>query len=156
MPRAKLAHDAAGMVYKKWYRASETGCEGGTGTCSITPTTALTPAGYKWWIQSYNTAGYGPWSDAKAFTVSAGKPGKATLLSPSGSITDNTPAYQWNAMAEVTWYYLWVNDAGGNKVKRWYRAGEAGCADGTGTCSVTPAAGVSGAAQWWIQAYSMG
>ena len=43
-------------------------------------------------------------------------PGAATLISPSGTITDITPAYTWNAESNSTWYYLWVGDSTGNRI----------------------------------------
>ena len=92
-----------------------------------------------------------------SFTVAGGPPGKATLVSPSGSITTTTPTYVWNAVSGSTWYYLWVNDGGAGlgKIKTWYTAEQAGCASGTGNCSVTPSTALaSGAAQWWIQTYN--
>ncbi len=82
-------------------------------------------------------------------------PGIATLYSPSGTITDSTPTYTWNAVANSTWYYLWVNDSTGNRIKTWYTAASAGCASGTGTCSVTPGTTLAtGNATWWIQTWN--
>jgi hypothetical protein len=66
-------------------------------------------------------------------------PGGAVLLAPSGVGVTVTPTYTWNAVAEVTDYYLWVNDAGGTAVvQTWYPAASV-CADAM--CAVTlPAA----------------
>jgi len=80
---------------------------------------------------------------------------KVTLVSPSGTITSTTPVYTWNADANSTWYYLWVDDSTGNKIKRWYTAAQTGCSGGTGTCSATPDVAVaSGSAKWWIQTWN--
>jgi extracellular elastinolytic metalloproteinase len=82
-------------------------------------------------------------------------PAAATLVSPSGSIGTKTPTYTWNAVSNSTWYYLWVNDSTGNKIKTWYRASEANCGDGTGTCSVAPNTALAeGDGKWWIQTYN--
>jgi hypothetical protein len=82
---------------------------------------------------------------------------QATLISPSGTVADGTPAYAWNAVAGATWYHLWVNDPTGNKIDQWYTATDAGCPDGTGTCSVTPTIELAiGPAAWYIQTYSPG
>ena len=91
-----------------------------------------------------------------AFTVNISAPGTATLVSPSGAITTGTPTYTWNAVAGSTWYYLWVDDSTATaKITQWYRASDAGCAAGTGTCSVTPSVALaSGAARWWIQTWN--
>ena len=76
-------------------------------------------------------------------------------VAPSGTITTATPTYKWNAVAGSTWYYLWVNDSAGNRIKQWYTAADAGCPSGIGTCSVIPASVLnSGAGLWWIQTWN--
>jgi hypothetical protein len=83
-------------------------------------------------------------------------PSAVTLLTPAGTIADGTPEYTWNAVAGATWYYLWVDDSTGNKIKHWYTAAEAGCASGTGICNLTPAIVLAkGGARWWIQAWNI-
>jgi hypothetical protein len=58
-----------GNVIKKWYQAS-TVCSGGF--CAVTPTPSLSAGvSYTWWVQTWNEAGYGPWSDPLSFTVIA-------------------------------------------------------------------------------------
>ncbi len=151
-------NDATGKKIEQWYTAEKAGCDDGTGTCSVTPSTVLASGGGKWWIQTWNTAGYGPWSSSKSFnldTSSGGKPGSATLISPSGTISDSTPAYTWHAVSSATYYNLWVNDATGKKIEQWYTAEEAGCSGGTGTCSVTPSTVLTnGSGKWWIQTWN--
>lgn len=79
-------------------------------------------------------------------------PGAATLLSPTGSITDTTPTYTWNKVSDATWYYLWVNGPSGNVIKQWYTA-SAICSGVT--CSVTPTTTLgSGSHIWWIQTWN--
>jgi len=79
-------------------------------------------------------------------------PEAATLVSPSAKTYANTPTYVWNAVSNSTQYYVKVNDAGGTKIQQWVTASEAGCSNGTGTCSVTPPAELAaGAGTWWIQ-----
>jgi hypothetical protein len=92
------------------------------------------------------------------FTVSTDgedPPGPATLVSPSGTITEDMPTYTWNAVETSTWYYLWVEDGSGNTFKKWYTAESAGCPAGTGNCSVTPALALpDGDCQWRIQTWN--
>jgi hypothetical protein len=68
---------------KQWYAAEQAGCPSGTGTCSVTPTTSLATGPGRWWIQAWNEAGYGPWSDLMTFVVvspwSGNIPGSADL-----------------------------------------------------------------------------
>ena len=85
----------------------------------------------------------------------AAAPGEATLLSTSGSINDTTPTYIWYAVSGATWYFLWVDDSAGNRIKTWYTAAQAGCASGTGVCSVTPSTELTeGSCKWWIQTWN--
>ncbi len=87
----------------------------------------------------------------------ASPPSKAVLLSPTGKITDNTPTYTWKAVSNATWYYLWVNDSTGNKIHKWYKAEQAGCSSGTGTCSITPSRSLAnGKGTWWIKTWNRG
>ena len=82
-------------------------------------------------------------------------PGKATLVSPMGTIDDDTPTYTWNAVSDSTWYYLWVNDSTGTPIKKWYTATGAGCGSGSGLCSITPTTALAlGSCTWWIQTWN--
>ncbi len=150
-------NDASGNKVKTWYTAGDCGCGSGTGSCSVTPSATLS-GDSTWWIQTWNNSGYGPWSSGGAFTVSsggAGKPAAVDLTSPGGGATVNNPVtYTWDAVDNATWYYLWVNDASGNKVKDWYTAAQCGCGSGTGTCSVTPSATLSGNSTWWVRTWN--
>jgi hypothetical protein len=146
-------NDSTGVRIQQWVTAADAGCPDGTGTCSVTPATQLAAGAAMWWIQAKNSLGTGPWSVGKSFTVSP--PPAATLISPTGTITDNTPTYTWNASSGATWYRLWVNDSTGNKIQTWYPAADVGCPAGVGTCSVTPTTVLAtGAGSWWIQAWS--
>jgi hypothetical protein len=142
---------------QQWYTDAQAGCATGTGACSVTPSVALASGAAMWWIQTWNDAGYGPWSDGMPIVVTTGNvPGKAILRSPSGSIQTDKPVYTWNAESSATWYLLWVNDASASpRIQQWYTDAQAGCATGTGTCSVTPSVALaSGAAMWWIQTWN--
>jgi photosystem II stability/assembly factor-like uncharacterized protein/phosphoribosyl-AMP cyclohydrolase len=62
-----------------WYSAIEAGCGTGTGTCRLTPTTALAPGDAAWAVQAWNSGGYGLWSAPQAFHL-LGPPGVPTGL----------------------------------------------------------------------------
>ena len=148
-------YDSTGSKITKWYSASDAGCSNGTGTCSITPSTTLANGAGYWWIQTWNSSGYGPLSNQGSFTINASSPAKASLVSPSGTISDNTPTYIWNAVSNSSYYYLWVYDSTGSKITKWYSASDAGCSNGTGTCSITPSTTLAnGAGYWWIQTWN--
>jgi len=147
----------AGKV-KSWYTAADAGCGAGTGSCSVTITTNLVDGVGRWFVQSYNASGNGPWSATQAFTLSGGgytSPGVATLGTPSGTVYTNKPTYTWDAVSSASQYLLQVNIGSTIKVKTWYTKEAAGCAAGTGTCSVTPTTGLAlGAGKWWIQTWN--
>jgi hypothetical protein len=82
----------------------------------------------------------------------AAKPAKATLVSPMGTIYEDTPTYTWNAVSDSTSYYLWVDDSTGTPIKTWYTAADAGCGSGSSLCSITPNTALAlGSCEWWIQ-----
>jgi hypothetical protein len=145
-------NDRAGTRIVQWYTTSETGCPSGGGTCSVTPSTSLNAGAATWWVQTWNSSGVGPWSEPMSFVaLNEGAPGEATLISPNGAIADSTPTFTWNAVPDATWYYLWVNDSVGTRIKRWYQAYEVGCSGGTGSCGATAETALkAGGGKWWI------
>jgi hypothetical protein len=149
-------NDATGNVINRWYTAADANCAAGSAstTCSLTPTTAIASGSAKWWILSWNSTGSGPWSNPKAFSVGGALPAAATLNSPAGQINDSTPTYNWNAVANASWYRLWVRDSTGVIINKWDRALQTNCTAGSGECTITPATAVSGAASWWIQTWN--
>ena len=131
-------NDSKGTPIKQWYTAAQAGCAAGTGVCAVTPSQDVVNGAATWWIQTWNSSGYGPWSAGLGFTVNGSHPPKATLIVPTDTITDSTPTYTWNAVPTASWHYLWVNDSKGTPIKQWYTAEQLGCAAGTGVCAVTP------------------
>jgi hypothetical protein len=149
-------NDSTGNKINQWYAAADAGCADGVGTCTVTPTTEVRGAG-QWWVRTYNSGGLGAWSSGMSFTApTPTAPSAATQVSPTGAISDTTPTYTWNPVASANWYQLWVGDASGTKINQWYAAADAGCADGVGTCSVTPSTMVLGPMNWYIQTYNSG
>jgi hypothetical protein len=145
----------SGTVLQKWYSAVQANCNGTT--CSMDNITPDLPAGaYSWWIQTWNDAGYGPWSTRMDFTVPVtALPGQATLTDPHGGIWTNNPIYTWNEVGGSSWYYLWVEGPSGTVLKKWYSAVQANC-DGT-TCSVENATPLlaNGSYTWWIRTWNV-
>jgi hypothetical protein len=144
-----------------WYSAAQADCPVGgvEASCSIVPTAdpALTNGSYKWYVRAYNGAGTSAWSAATAFTVAATLPGAATLATPSGTITNSSPTYSWNAVSGATFYELYIEtSAGVKKHDKWYSAVQARCSSG-GTCSIDanpdPAL-TPGVYRWYIRTYN--
>lgn len=140
--------------FKKWFTAAETGCPNNVGDCSITPSLTLPFGNYTWWIQTYAASVNGLWSNGMDFSVPDLRPSAVTLVSPADTLGDTTPRYTWNAVVDASYYYLWVNDVSGNRIKQWYTADEVGCGGGSGICSVEPTIEVKGESQWWIQTWN--
>jgi hypothetical protein len=70
------------------YTAVQAGCGSGTGTCSVTATTALAPGNAKFWIRTVNASGQGPWGEM-SFVVSASgssQPSTLAKYDPSGTL----------------------------------------------------------------------
>lgn len=53
-------------IHNQWYETSVT-CSGSA--CSFTPAVTLPPGNYRWWIQTWNDAGYGAWSTSMDFSL---------------------------------------------------------------------------------------
>ncbi len=144
--------DDTGNPVLKWYTAAQANCSSGQGSCSVQPGAAIS-GNATWSIRTYNSFGNGPWSAGLSFSVEAGVPAAATLVSPSGSATGN-PSYTWNPVTGATWYYLWVNDSTGTNIRKWYTAAAAGCGAAEVSCSVTGPGAVNGNVTWWIQTWN--
>ena len=144
-------YDGTSPNFTKWYSAADAGCSTGAGSCSVSPDIALAKGDHEWWVQAWKEDNiYGPWSDGIMFTVPV-----PVLVSPAGGISTNIPTYTWTADPNSTWYYLWVDDSTGNRIKQWYTAAQAGCSGGAGTCAVyLDIALARGSAKWWIQTWS--
>jgi hypothetical protein len=57
----------SGYVFTQWYSAANA-CVGST--CSVVGATpGLASGQYRWWIQTWNNVGYGPWSSGLNFSV---------------------------------------------------------------------------------------
>jgi len=156
-------NDSTGNKMKRWYTATSVGCQRGTGYCSITPNTTLANGNASWKIRTWQNNKYGSWSAAKSFKVTAGGNGGgsgggsaslATLISPSGTISNSTPTYKWKAISGASYYYLWVTDSKGNKIRHWYSAYSLGCNAGKGICSIKPYRTLAkGKVTWKIRAW---
>jgi hypothetical protein len=61
------ANGSLTTIHSQWYEATQV-CSGGS--CAVTPVgITLSGGNYRWWVQTWNDAGYGPWSDATSFST---------------------------------------------------------------------------------------
>lgn len=151
-----VAYDSTGLALSRRYSAAEVGCRSGVGLCSITPAKVLARGNGKWKVKGSNAYGAGLYANRLEFTVendgADGVPAQPTLISPSGTITDNTPTYTWKAVVDTDEYKLLVYDSTGVVISRRYSAEEADCASGTGSCSITPTTALAkGDGKWKVK-----
>src|SRR6185503_5068852 len=146
------ASDAVGVTQVSW--TTNRGASGvATGTTSWSIAAVPLGAGTTVVTVTARDAANNTSSATLTVTFNSLPPGAATLIAPTGTIATATPGFSWAAVSGATEYQLWVNDAGQQaKINVTYSASAAGCASGTGTCTVNPGVTlVPGGAFWWIR-----
>jgi hypothetical protein len=89
------------------------------------------------------------WSNAIsgcALSYTAGPPPATTVLSPTGRVSTNLPAFAWNTVSSATSYYLSVQTLSGTPV---IQQAYTSAVCGTSTCSVMPAVPLSRGSYMW-------
>ncbi len=150
--------DASSAIYSRTITATAAGCPSAPGTCQANFSNSLVTGAGSWTVQAFNTDYNltGSVSNSLAFTISTGSSASALLVSPlSGTLSTNTPSFVWNAVAGTTSYYLSVVNYSTGAM--YYSANltpaAAGCAAGTGTCTVSPGVTLpTGVAKWSVLA----
>lgn len=149
--------DLSGTVlFRRWYSEKSTGCAGGGNICAIVLPTQIDST-MRIWIRPWNeVAGYGPWGSFLQFSTIAGTPSASAPLEPSGNIetTSATPVYEWSRVANASWYYLWIDDSTGTKIRQWVTAGQANCAKPGETCQYRSETSVRGSTRWWVRTWN--
>jgi hypothetical protein len=153
-----LVQNTGGVAVNAPFTASAAGCAAGTGTCSVTPSTALANGtSYNWFVNAVNAGGNSAWSSGLTISVSSGPavmpPDPPVTSTPTGTITTTTPTYTWAASVGATSYYLLVQNTGGVVIGQTYTDAAVGCVGG-GTCTITPSTAlVNGTAyNWYVSA----
>ncbi|MFM7059414.1 MAG: hypothetical protein ACKO2P_21080 [Planctomycetota bacterium] len=73
---------------------------------TYTPTTALSAANYRWWVQAIGADGRRTaWSRPTDFNVPV-----PVIVAPRGAINTNLPNFVWRGVAEYVRYDLWVDN----------------------------------------------
>jgi len=150
-----------GLVLDQWYRSRDV-CFGAY--CSVESPTTLASGDHTWWVQTYNSAGYGPWRSAifRVQSVSS----VATNLSPQGGeeINDTMPIYSWDKVSTATRYHLYVLGPKTNSegtvidgvvlLDKWYESLYI-CSNTTNICSVdSPVELEAGDHTWSVMTYN--
>ncbi|MBF0108988.1 MAG: cadherin repeat domain-containing protein [Magnetococcales bacterium] len=133
-----------------WYTKEESNCSGGSGSCSVTPSTALAAGSYTWYAIA--NSGVAKALVAKSFSV---VPVTQSTGSPSGQLTTAPTSFNWGAVSGGTFYLLTVTKSGGTPVTKWLSASSAGCASGSGTCRTDLAMTfTNGTYSWDVKPYT--
>jgi hypothetical protein len=135
-----------------WYAPAAAGCD--AAECSAVPQAALLNGTAEWQVQVWTTLGHGPWSPLVALTVDIPAPPAPILIAPSGAAGSSSPAFQWNAAANTTLYYIRASDATGLRVDKWLAPSQVGCASG-GVCTLNADVSLaSGGGSWQVIAWN--
>jgi len=88
--RLYVLNNTAGiLIHDTWHAATDLGCSGGIGTCSVTPTASYTNGDYTWYLLTSNSHGDGPWSSAAPFVILAAPPEGAGYRFSSSTSNDS-------------------------------------------------------------------
>ena len=136
-------------IFYKWYPAASV--DNGDGTCSINPGKVLAPGDYYWLVRGKNQYGIGAWSTSLAFTVDTDQvaPEAPTLNTPTGTIDQAIPSFNWNSLADTDYYMLCIqNQYQKNIFYKWYPS--ASVDNGDGTCDVNPGKTLTPGNYYWL------
>ena len=122
-----------------WYVPSAAGCPHGTGTCVVSPNIVLKAGKASWSVLTYNSSGYGPWSETREFAVEIADPTAPTpaAVSPNGTMSSANVTYRWTAVAGALSYRIAIRNNGGAPTYWWYSSVAAGC-QSAAECSAVP------------------
>ncbi len=99
---------------------------------------------YRWWVQPWaSVTGHGSWSPPADFSIPLRRPVLPPLpISPAGSLADTRrPAFSWDAVAQATWYRLYVSRDGSAVLDQWIQ----------GATHYTPGFDLrAGDYRWWV------
>lgn len=151
--------DANSLVISQTYSAAEAGCPSGTGTCSVSPGTALTPGNGYWAVMAQNTTNgtESLESSRTAFTVvqPSAIPTTPTLIAPTGAVSTLSPTFTWNSSSYANSYIVKVTDASNGTVTSIVSAAQGGCESSGSTCTTRFANPfVAGPGSWTVQAFN--
>lgn len=142
--------DTTGLKVNSWYKAEDVNCKWG-GWCYVKPTTTLAAGAAKFWVQAYNSGGFGTLSSEMAFTVDS------NVVPAPGSLAVSGNAYSWSAIPNATYYWVLVYDIVNNStvINSWTSASAAGCGAGIGTCTWTSSTTLAtGHYNWWVAGWN--
>jgi hypothetical protein len=130
----------SGVVLDQWF-SSKDHCSGNY--CSLVSPTTLENGDHTWWVQTYNSAGYGPWRSVH-FKVQSALSAPTSLALKAGE-PSTKPVYTWNEVSGATKYHLYVVGPT-YAIDKWYDSWSI-CS--SGVCSVQNATVLDGGGHTW-------
>lgn len=148
--------DRDNVTSDRWYRPSQVGCPLGTEVCTVSPGIAVDPGPGNWQVLTWNAAGYGPWSDTRAFSVEIADSlaGVPAVVSPTDAVGTAHPTYTWTAVAGAVNYRLSIRVNESSAMHSWYRPLDAGCDTATQCSIVSQVPLQNGTAEWQVQVWT--
>ena len=124
------------------------------GATNWMPTADLPASSYAWCVQTYSSAGLGPWSTNSAFTIPAAIPTNLVLVSPTGSANaGSVQRYTWRADAAAVWYELYVVQNGKMLCDQWFALSNSLAQSGGGNFMVQVGGHTGGSYQWYVRGW---
>jgi hypothetical protein len=145
-------YGSTGQLLAKWYPSTSI-C--GDVSCMVERPITLAGGSYTWWVQTYNSVGYGPWSVGNIFTADVQTTPKATTLFTNGLPNINAktkPIFAWSKVSQAISYRLYVKGPSGLVLDQWLQAKDV-CV-GNYCSLVSPVTLASGDHTWWVQTYN--
>ena len=140
----------------RWYRPDDAGCASETAPCTAATNVIVKPGSASWQVLTWNTSGYGPWSEPGSFLVEIADPmGTApAAVRPKGTLVSTDVPYEWTAVSGARNYRLSIRNNDGPPAIFWYTPSAAGC-DAAADCVVVPPLRLTnGTAEWQVQAWT--
>ena len=126
--------------------------EGATAT-NWAPAADLPAGTYTWWVETWNSSGYGPWSQAGTFTVQV--PGAITLVSPAANVAPAaSQRYTWQADSLASWYELAIDKDGQSFFDQWFTLSNSVVNPATGQFAVDVSQRAMGTYQWRVRGWN--
>jgi len=159
--------DQLGPVVQRWYQKGSGNIDCQNGVCTVNVPDQLYTGLNTWWVQTWNTYGFGQWSRGSEFIVNNEQcgcfnspPPTVYLESPDGAGfaqgADVTFQFIDTSGGCAVWFYLWVNNDWQPVHRQWYHIDdpEITCTDGV--CSIVLQGGFNAQGDyiWWIQPWS--
>src|SRR5436190_11636127 len=113
--------DRDNSITERWYRPGDAGCESETVPCAATNLIVKAGAA-SWQVLTWNTSGYGAWSDPRSFLVEISDPMGAApaAVRPTGTLVTANVPYEWTAVAGALLYRLSIRNHDGIPTGFWY------------------------------------